>query len=138
MKSQLSFRLHIITWCFAIILTLIPSFSHFQAERLVGNLIAALFWMAVYYLFFLYLVPNYILTGKITMFFAVSVLAVIILPFIGYTLLLLSRALFNGSFSEFYKGYTPAVHFSGLKAMVMAGLFGSLFRMICEYSGEKA
>lgn len=138
MKSQLSFRLNIITWCFAIILTLIPSFSHFQAERLVGNVIATLFWMAVYYLFFIYLAPNYILTGKVTMFFVVSVLAVIILPFIGYTLLFLSRALFNGSFSEFYKGYSPSMHFSGLKAMVMAGLFGSLFSMICEYTGKKA
>jgi hypothetical protein len=138
MKSQLSSRLHLITWCVAIILTIIPSFSHFQGDRFVGNIIATLFWMAVYYLFFLYLAPNYILTGKVAMFFGVSVIAVIILPFMGYTLLLLSRALFNGSFSEFYKGYTPAVHFSGLKAMVMAGLFGSLFRMICVYSERKA
>ena len=122
----------------AIILTVVPFFGHFQGERLVGNLIATLFWMAVYYLFFLYLVPNFILTRKLVMFFGLSVTAVIVLPFFGYTLLFLSKALFNGSFSEFYKGYSPAMHLSGTKAMVMSGLFGSFFRMICEYSGQKA
>jgi hypothetical protein len=129
----LSFKLHLATWTVAIILTLIPLFSGRPAEQFTGMLIATLFWMAVYYLFFLRIAPSLLLSKKITEFFAVSLLIVAVLPFIGYTLLFLSRALFRGDFSNFYQGYSIPMHLSGLKAIALAGVYGSFFRLIVGY-----
>ena len=132
MKPTLSLRLHLVTWAVAAIMTVATFLSGKPAEQSAGNIIAILFWMAVYYLFFLYLFPQLFYNKKLSVFFALSFLVLALLPFIGYTLLFLSRALFNGSFSDFYSGYSPAMHFSGFKAMVLAGLFGSFFRLISD------
>lgn len=136
MKPSLPLRLHLATWTVAIIAAIIPLASGKPAAQSAGNIIAILFWMAVYYLFFLYLFPQLFYTKKLSVFFALSFVVLALLPFIGYTLILLSRALFNGSFSNFYSGYSPAVHLSGFKAMLQAGLFGSLFRIICDYKKQ--
>lgn len=137
MKTTLSTQLNIATWCVAIILVIINAVNGQPAEALTGNIIATLFWMAVYYLFFLYVVPAFLLKKKLLAFFIISFLIVIILPFVGYSLLFLSKALFKGDFTEFYKGYSIPMHLSGFKAMALAGVYGSFFRLIAEYFGEK-
>jgi hypothetical protein len=133
MKTTLSTRLHIATWTVALIFTLIPLFSGRPAEQFTGILLATLFWMAVYYLFFLYLAPLLLIQKKLAEFFVISIIIIAILPFIGYSLLFLSRALFKGNFADFYKGYSLTMHFSGFKAMALAGVYGSFFRLIAEY-----
>jgi hypothetical protein len=133
MSTTLSRNLNIATWTVAILLTLVPAFSGKPAELITGNVIATLFWMAVYYFFFLYVAPSLLLSKKITQFFGVSILIVILLPLIGYSLLFLSRAMFRGDFSNFYQGYSVMMHLSGLKAMALAGVYGSFFRLIVEY-----
>jgi hypothetical protein len=130
--KNLSFKLNLATWIAAMILLLIPQLIGTNIEVFAGHIIATLFWMAVYYLFFLYLTPEFLMKKKLVLFFALSAGAIFILPFFGYTLLFLSRALITGEFSEFYGGYSFVMHMSGLKAVLLAGLFGSLFRMICE------
>jgi hypothetical protein len=135
MNTKLSFRLHLAVWCVALVLTIIPLFSGNPGAPFIGHVIAALFWIAVYYLFYRYL-SRLLLDRKLLLYFAVSALTLLILPFIGYLLLFISRALNNGNFSNFFQGYGPAMHFSGSKALLQAGLFGSLFRMITEYFGE--
>jgi hypothetical protein len=132
MKPSLSLRLHLAVWTVAVIMAIIQLVSGKPAGQSVGNVIAILFWMAVYYLFFLYLFPQLFYKGKLPVYFALSFVILALLPFVGYTLLFLSRALFNGSFSNFYSGYSPAMHFSGFKAMLMAGLLGSFFRLISD------
>jgi hypothetical protein len=133
MKTKVALALHLGVGCIAVILTLILLFSGKPVEQFTGNLIATLFWLAVYYLFYHYLAPAFLLRKKLIGFFVVSVVILLILPFIGYTLLFFTRALFEGNFSDFYKGYSPAMHLSGFKAMVLAGLTGSFFRLIVEY-----
>ena len=133
MKTNLSFRLHLAVWCVAVLLMLIPVISHKPAEMITGTVIAALFWMGVYYLFNKYLCPVLLLEKKLTAFFGISILILLALPFIGYSLLFLSKAIFEGSFSDFYQGYGLAMHISGGKALLQAALFGSFFRMITEY-----
>jgi len=133
MKSKLSQRLHIATWIVALLVMIIPLSGGKPADQFVGNVIATLYWMAVYYLFFFFIAPNFLLKKKIVEFFTVSVIILIILPFIGYTLLFFSRALFAGNFNDFYQGYSVNMHFSGFKAMALAGVYGSFFRLIVEY-----
>jgi hypothetical protein len=133
MKTTLTTRFHIATWTVACILTLIPLFNGRPVEVFVGNIIATLFWMAVYYLFFLYMAPAYLIPGKLFAFFSISAGLLLVLPFIGYSLLLLSKAIFNGDFNNFYKIYSLQMHYSGFKALVMAGLYGSFFRLIVEF-----
>lgn len=132
MKTTLSTRFHIATWIVACILTLVPLFNGRPAEQFTGTVIATLFWMAVYYFFFLYMTPALLLPKKLVEFFVISVFLVAILPFIGYSLLFLSRALFRGSFTDFYQGYSVPMHLSGFKAMALAGVYGSFFRLILD------
>lgn len=136
MTTPLSRNLNIATWTVAAILTIAPALTHKPAEQVTGMVIAALFWMAVYYLFFLYVAPAFLMNRKITMFFVISLVIIALLPFIGYTLLFLSRAVFEGSFTDFYKGYSLPMHLSGLKAMALAGVYGSFFRLITEHFKE--
>ena len=133
MKTSLASKLHLATWTVALILTLIPLVHGKPIEQFTGNVIAMLFWMAVYYFFFHQVAPRLLLTRKLVEFFGISLLIVLLLPFIGYSLLFLSRAIFNGSFSNFYDGYSVPMHFSGVKAMALAGVYGSFFRLITEY-----
>ena len=132
MKTTLSTRLHIATWIVACILTLVPLFDGRPMEQFIGTVIATLFWMAVYYLFFYYMAPAFLLPKKLLTFFGISIVMLVILPFIGYTLLLLSKALFQGTFANFYKIYSVQMHISGFKALALAGLYGSFFRLIVE------
>jgi hypothetical protein len=136
MKTTLSTRLHAATWIVALILTAVPAIKGLPVEQITGNIIAILFWMAVYYLFFLYLAPAGLQKGRIFQYFGISFLIIAVLPFPGYTLLFLSRALFNGSFADFYNGYSIAMHLSGLKAMALAGVYGSFFRLITDHFGN--
>jgi hypothetical protein len=133
MKTTLSTRLHIATWIVACILMLIPSFSGRPLEQFVGTIIATFFWMTVYYLFFLYVAPTFLLQKKLLPFFGISIGILLILPFFGYSLLLLSKAMFQGTFANFYKVYSFQMHMSGFKALALAGVYGSFFRLIVEY-----
>lgn len=136
MKSTLSRSLNIATWVVACLFTLVPVITGKSVEQITGNIIAMLFWMAVYYLFFLYIAPEFLLMKKLVMFFAVSLIVVLILPFFGYTLLFLSRAMFKGDFANLYDGYSIQVHLSGFKAMALAGVYGSFFRLIADHFKE--
>jgi hypothetical protein len=133
MKTTLSGRLHLAIWIVASVLTIVPLFRGTPLEQFTGTVVATLFWIAVYYFFFNYMTPTLILPGKLIEFFGLSVLVVSFLPFLGYTLLFLSRAVFRGDFSNFYQGYSVAMHLSGLKAMALAGVYGSFFRLITEH-----
>jgi hypothetical protein len=136
MKTKLSLWLNGAVWCVTCVLTLIPLFSGNPVEQFTGNVIAALFWMAVYYLFFLYVAPTFLLEKKLVAFFGISIAVLLILPFFGYSLLFLSRALFKGDFADFYQGYSVMMHLSGFKALALAGVYGSFFRLIVEHFGE--
>jgi hypothetical protein len=136
MKSKLSTWLQGAVWCVACLLTLIPLFSGKPAEQFTGNVIATLFWMAVFYLFFLFMAPSLLLKKKFVAFFGISMVVLLILPFFGYSLLFLSRALFNGNFADFYQGYSPGMHMSGFKALALAGVYGSFFSLMVEHFRE--
>jgi len=136
MKSTLSVRLHIATWSVACLLTIVPLFLGKPAEQFVGSVIATLFWMAVYYLFFLYIAPKLLLRKKLMGFFGASFVILLLLPFIGYSLLFLSRAMFRGDFTDFYQSYSIGMHLSGFKATALAGVYGSFFRLMAEHFTE--
>ena len=137
MKTSLSTSLHTATWIVAVILTLVPVFSGNPAEQVTGNILATLYWMAVYYFFFYYMAPNLLLSEKFVEFFGISIIVLLILPFFGYKLLFLSRALFKGDFNDFYHGYSIPMHISGFKAMALAGVYGSFFRLMTEHFGNR-
>jgi hypothetical protein len=136
MKTTLSVKLHSATWIVAVLITIIPLFGGKPAEQFTGNVIATFFWMAVYYLFFIYVAPTLLLKKKLIAFFGISIIIISLLPFIGYSLLFLSRAIFKGDFTNLYDGYSISTHLSGLKAMALAGVYGSFFSLIAVYSGE--
>jgi sensor histidine kinase YesM len=102
-------------------------------EQIVSNVIAFLYLMLVFYLFYLFLVPYFLEKGKISGFFFFSFIIVLIMPFFGYTILFFSRALFEGSFEQFYRGYSLKMHMSGYYPVMTAAVFGSFFRVILNW-----
>lgn len=127
--------IHIFIWLFAVFANLpyMQLGSEIPLEQKVGHLIGFLYLMLVFYLFYLFLVPYFLDRRKIVEFFCISFLVVLIMPFFGYTLLFLSRALFAGNFHDFYKGYSLKVHMSGYYPVLTASVFGSFFRVIINW-----
>jgi LytS/YehU family sensor histidine kinase len=55
------------------------------------------------------------------------------MPFFGYTILFFSRALFEGTFHNFYGSYSLKMHMSGYYPVLTAAVFGSFFSVIINW-----
>ena len=86
--------------------------------------------MVVFYFFYLVMVPKFLNRKKIELFFGLSFLVVLIMPFFGYTILFFTRALFEGTFHNFYHMYSFKMHMSGYFPVLTAAVFGSFFGVI--------
>jgi len=133
-KKRITY-IHIFIWLFAIFANLpysnINQYS--PPAQIVANIIGFLYLMVVFYLFYLVMVPLFLNKKKIDMFFGVSFLVVLIMPFFGYTILFLSRAFFEGTFQHFYRDYTLKMHMSGYFPVLTAAVFGSFFGVIINW-----
>lgn len=127
--------IHIFIWLFAIFANL--PYSNFTGNmplyQIVTYIIAFLYLMMVFYLFYIVLVPFFLDRKKVTEFFVFSFLIVLVMPFFGYTILFFIRALFDGSFHNFYSDYSLRMHMSGYFPVLTASVFGSFFRVIINW-----
>jgi hypothetical protein len=127
--------LHLFIWLFAIFANL--PYSNFSRDipprQIVTWIFAFLYLMMVFYLFYLVLAPNLLNRKKISEFFGISFVVVLVMPFFGYTILFFIRALFDGTFSNFYMGYSPGMHMSGYFPVLTAAVFGSFFSVIINW-----
>ncbi len=91
-------------WLFAIFANL--PYANFgedaPLQQIVTWVVAFLYLMVVFYLFYLVLAPKFLNRKKIAEFFALSFVVVLIMPFFGYTILFFIRAIFDGTFQNFY------------------------------------
>jgi two-component system LytT family sensor kinase len=127
--------IHIFIWLFAIFANLPFSMlgSHIPISQLITYVIAFLFLMVVFYIFYLFLVPYFLERKKVVEFFSYSFFIVLLTPFIGYTLLFLIRAFFDGTFHNFFSDYSFRMHMSGYYPVLTAAIFGSFFRVIISW-----
>jgi two-component system, LytTR family, sensor kinase len=127
--------LHLFIWLFAIFANLpyADLNRNLPPQQIVTYFIAFLYLMLVFYLFYLLLAPKFLNSNKIGTFFGLSFLVVLIMPFIGYTLLYLIRAIFEGGFHNFLRGYSAGMHMSAFFPVMTAALFGSFFRVIINW-----
>lgn len=135
MSKKRIIYIHIFIWLFALFAN-IPYFTitpRPTPQVIATSFIAFLYLMVVFYLFYLVLVPAFLNRKKIAGFFVISFLVVFILPFFGYTILFLSRAIFEGTFHDFYRGYTLRMHMSGYYPVLTAAVFGSFFSVIINW-----
>jgi two-component system, LytTR family, sensor kinase len=127
--------IHIFIWLFALFANL--PFSNLgksmPAAQVVTDIIAFLYLMMVFYLFYLLIVPLFLEKKKLNLFFIYSFILVLVMPFIGYNLLYLVRAIFDKTFHDFYRGYSFKVHMSGYFPVLTAAVFGSFFRVIINW-----
>ena len=133
-KKRITY-IHIFIWLFAIFANLPYSTISQNSEPkiLVTNLIAFLYLMVVFYLFYLYMVPKFLNKKKLELFFVLSFIVVLVMPFFGYTILLFSKALFEGNFHDFYRDYNLKLHMSGYFPVLTAAVFGSFFGVIINW-----
>ena len=133
-KKRITY-IHIFIWLFTVFASL--PYTNFaqqiNSRFIVSNVIGFLYLMVVFYLFYLVMVPAFLNRKKITEFFIISFFVVLIMPFFGYTILFFSRALFDGSFHNFYHDYTLKMHMSGYYPVLTAAVFGSFFRVIINW-----
>lgn len=127
--------LHLFIWLFAVFANLPYSnlSRDMPPQQIVTYVIAFLYLMLVFYLFYLVLAPKFLNRKKMAEFFGLSFLVVLIMPFLGYTILFFIRALFEGSFHNFYRGYSVSVHMSGYFPVLTAAVFGSFFSVIINW-----
>ena len=130
-KKRITY-IHIFIWLFAICANLpYSSLTHSSPPlQIVSNIIGFLYLMVVFYLFYLVMVPFLVTRKRLDLFFIISFLVVLIMPFFGYTLLFTARALFKGSFHNFYNEYSFKMHMSGYFPVLTAAVFGSFFGVI--------
>jgi two-component system LytT family sensor kinase len=133
-KKRITY-IHIFIWLFAVFANLPYSnlrhdISH---QQITLNIIAFLYLMVVFYLFYLVLVPIFLNRKKMMEFFGFSFLIVLAMPFFGYSILFLARALSDGTFQNFYRGYSLSMHMSGYFPVLTAAVFGSFFRVIINW-----
>lgn len=133
-KRKIAF-IHLFIWLFAIFANLPYAIlgQRISPETIVSNVIGFLYLMVVFYLFYLFLAPLFLNKKKLVEFFGFSFLVVLIMPFFGYTILFFSRALFEGSFQNFYRGYTIKMHMSAYYPVLTAAVFGSFFSVIINW-----
>ncbi len=127
--------IHIFIWLFALFANLPYSgLSHdFTPRQIASEVIGFLYLMVVFYLFYLIMVPYFLNKKRLDLFFGLSFLTVLIMPFFGYTFLLFSKALFDGTFHHFYRDYTLKMHMSGYFPVLTAAVFGSFFGVIINW-----
>jgi two-component system, LytTR family, sensor kinase len=127
--------LHVFIWLFAAFanLPLANLGSEVPAKQIASYVIAFLYLMVVFYLFYFVVVPAFLDKKRITLFLILSFLIVLVMPFFGYTLLFLNKAIFEGSFRNFYSGYSLKMHMSGYYPVLTAAVFGSFFRVIINW-----
>jgi two-component system LytT family sensor kinase len=133
-KKRITY-IHIFIWLFAICVNL-PYYSfsgNIPPQQIVTWIIAFLYLMFVFYLFYLIIVPLFLHRKKIAEFFGISFLVVLIMPFFGYTLLFFARAIFDGTFHNFYHDYSLRMHLSGYYPVLTASVFGSFFGVIINW-----
>jgi two-component system LytT family sensor kinase len=127
--------LHLFIWLFAIFANL--PYSNFSSDippqQIVTWIFAFLYLMLVFYLFYLVFAPRFLNRKKIAEFFGISFFVVLIMPFFGYTILFLIRALSDGTFQNFYRGYSVSMHMSGYFPVLTAAVFGSFFSVIINW-----
>lgn len=135
MSKKRIIYIHIFIWLFAVCANLpYGNFSNAMSQRMiVSNIIGFLYLMIVFYLFYLVLTPLFLNRKKLTEFFGFSFIIVLIMPFFGYTLLFLTRAIFDNTFENFYQGYTFKMHMSGYYPVLTAAVFGSFFSVIINW-----
>ena len=133
-KKKITF-IHVFIWLFAVFANLpyVVMGNRIPPQQLVSNVIAFLYLMIVFYLFYLVLAPLFLNKKKLFEFFGISFLIVLIMPFFGYTILFIIRALFDGTFHDFYKGYSVKMHMSGYYPVLTAAVFGSFFSVIINW-----
>jgi LytS/YehU family sensor histidine kinase len=56
-----------------------------------------------------------------------------VLAFIGYSALFLVKAIFSGTFHDFYGPYSLKMHLSGMSVLLIAAGFGSFFRVLLNW-----
>lgn len=127
--------IHIFIWLFAIFANLPYGMTgqKLQPQQIASLLIGFLYLMVVFYLFYLVIVPVFLNKKKLSEFFLFSFLIVLLMPFLGYTILFFSRAIFDGTFHDFYRGYSLKMHMSGFYAVLIAAVFGSLFSSVISW-----
>lgn len=133
-KKRITY-IHIFIWLFAVFANLpYTNFRHSMSpQQILTIIIAFLYLMVVFYLFYLVLVPVFLNRKKMAEFFGFSFLIVLLMPFLGYTLLFLVRAFFDGTFHHFYRDYSFRMHMSGYYPVLTAAVFGSFFRVIINW-----
>jgi two-component system, LytTR family, sensor kinase len=135
MSKKKIISIHFFIWLFAICANL-PFASlgrNIPPDRLVSYIVAFLYLMAIFYLFYMAIVPLLLEKKNMRSFFLVSFFIVLIMPYFGYTNLFFIRALYEHNFHDFYRGYSLKMHMSGYFPVLTAALFGSFFRIIITW-----
>ena len=132
--KQFGITLHLVVLLLAVLL------SPPDLSRLTGSfdgfmqfVVSIVFLLVGFYTCFYWLVPVYLAEKRTALFVLLAVIAANVITVVGYMVLQFSHMAFAPS-GEGLR-YNLSMHFSGFHAILMAILFGSLFRVVYEWFG---
>lgn len=133
MRKKNIILLHLFTWLFAAFFNLRDVSLLTNPEMLASYLVSTSFLAVSFYLFYFLVVPRFLETKRYTLFFAFSAGVLAVLTFIGYSALFLVKAVFSGTFRDFYGPYSLRMQLSGMSVMLIAAIFGSFFKVLLNW-----
>ncbi len=125
--------LHLFVWLFAAFSNLRNVALLADPEQRMVYFVSTLYLAIPFYLFYSLLVPRFLERKRYPGFLVVAAAAVVLLPFPGYTALLLVRAGFQHDFGNFLSPYSLNMHLSGMTVVSMAAAFGTFFKVIVNW-----
>lgn len=135
MNNKRIVSIHLFIWLFTLFCTLPYSMigQNLTTLEIITHILAFLYLMVVFYLFYLFLAPLFLNKKNFYRFFIIFLVTVLILPFFGYLILFLAKALYEGTFSSYMSGYSLKMHMSAFYPVMTAAVFGSFFRVIFNW-----
>jgi hypothetical protein len=135
-NRRFSLFFHLFVLSLAVVIDLPRSLpSLLTADGLIQYTVSRIFPLVVFYLCFLWLVPVYLARRKFVAFFAMLLVVINGVTFIGYLCMQVLHHLFyeQGPLKLFY---FLKMHLSGVTAMTVAAVFGTVFRIVMGWYGE--
>lgn len=134
MNKKAVIALHVFIWLFTALANLpfLSSGSPGQIQHMPIYLVACLYLMACFYFFYFVMIPVFLKKKRLFLFFLVSLLTLLILPLIGYTLLFTVKAIEEGYF-DLFKFYSLRMHVSAMIPLAFSAISGSFFRLIIDW-----
>jgi two-component system, LytTR family, sensor kinase len=135
-NRRVSLFFHFFVLSLAVVIDLPHSYAALRLpDELIKYAVSRIFPLVVFYTCYFWLVPGYLAKRKFLTFLLFLVVLINMVTFVGYVIMQLLHFTFGGD-KKFHLFYHIAMHLSGSTAMLVAAVFGTVFRIVTGWYDE--